>query len=151
MVKAWQCANGLFRLQSVFANNGLINDSVVQLSRTTDLWSAAPLQPWKRICGSLRTGLLHLTVAMANKIKLCVVSNSRRKPSFCRNWIPVFQHSTVCLLYSPVYPFSFQWDEWTSNHGHFSFQFDLNTSCEWTLSLTQRDELETDVQNREVI
>lgn len=99
------CANGLFRLQSVYANNGLINDSGVQLSRTTDLWSAAPLQPSKWICGSLRTGLLHLTVAMANKIKLCVVSNSRRNPSLCRCYYFATESlcsSTVPCAYSTL-------------------------------------------------
>lgn len=73
----------------------MINDSVVQLSRTTNLWPAALLQPGERICVLLRNGSLHLTVAMAKKeqtensflpelgcVIVGVVSNRRGNASF---------------------------------------------------------------------
>lgn len=106
--------------------------------------------------GLCRSGSPHLTVAMEKRIKTLALLVFLRKIMRGECISPPLlkfhnqSSNTVLHVYSALYPF-FQWDESTGCIQHGPAFCSAFTSHVGTLSLTHRDELETDVLKGEAI
>lgn len=130
-----------------------------QFSKKLRLQNAWLQDTPERRKGLRRSGSLHLTVAMENRINTLalLVFPSKIMCGECISppMLKFRNHSsnTVQHVYSALYPFFFffQWDESTGCIQHGPAFSSVFTTHEGTLSLTHRDELETDVQQGEAI